>query len=96
MSLPPDAKIAQHTTATVTNASTAVLAANERRRYASISNSGASGVWLAFGQAAVVGEGVYIPPNGGSYIIEGQNRWKGTVFGITAAGSSLCGMLELK
>lgn len=96
MSLPPDLKLATMGTATITVASTALLAANPRRRYASISNSGANGVWLGFGAAAVVGSGVYVPPNGGQYIIEGENRWKGTVFGIVAAATSLCGTLELK
>lgn len=96
MSLPPDNKIATAATVTVTVANTTILAANARRRYASISNSGANGVWLGFGVAALVGSGVYVPPNGGQYIIEGDNRWKGTVTGIVAAATSLVGTLELK
>mgnify|MGYP000432060215 CR=1 FL=1 len=96
MSLPPTNRIADVSTVTVTVAGQTLLSANERRRYASISNSGANGLWLGFGAAAVVGSGVYVPPNGGQYIIEGENRWKGSVTGIVAAATSVVGMLELK
>ncbi len=95
MSLPANVVSAVQYTEIVGTTSSEILPAFVRRRYASISNSGASGVWVAFGEPAVVGNGVYIPPNGGQFIIDGDNRWKGAVNGITAAGTSLCGAVDL-
>lgn len=95
MSLPANVVRSVKYTETVGTTSSEILPAFDRRRYASISNSGGQGVWIAFGEAAVVGQGVYIPPNGGQFIIDGDNRWKGAVNGITAAGSSLCGAVDL-
>lgn len=96
MSIPSANKIATPATVTAGVASATLLAANARRRWAMISNSGANGVWINFDAAAVVGQGIYIPPNGGSFIIEGENRWLGSVTGITAAGNSVVGLMELK
>lgn len=96
MSLPPTNKIATPGTVSVGIASVAVLASNDRRRYAIICNSGANGLWLGLGVAAVVGTGIYVPPNGGTFVIEGDNRWKGAINGIVAAATSVVGTLELK
>jgi hypothetical protein len=41
--------------------STPVVAANSSRNYVEVSNGGDSGVWLAFGSTAVVGQGTYLP-----------------------------------
>lgn len=42
-------------------ASQTVVAANLNRTILEISNAGPSGVWLAFGGAAVAGQGTYLP-----------------------------------
>ena len=38
-----------------------LVAANSSRNYIEVSNSGANGVWLSFGSAAVAGQGTYLP-----------------------------------
>lgn len=89
-------KVATVGTVTAGAASAALLSANDRRRYAIICNSGANGIWLGFGATAVVGTGVYVPPNGGSFVMEGNNLWRGSVTVIAAAATSVVGTLELK
>ncbi len=96
MSIPSANKIATAATVTAGVASATLLAANPRRRWAMICNSGANGVWLGFDGAAVVGTGIYVAPNGGSFVIEGENRWLGSITGITAAATSVVGLMELK
>jgi hypothetical protein len=96
MSLPATNKVSTPGTVTVGVASAALLAANPRRRWAIICNSGANGLWLGFDATAVVGTGVYVPPNGGTFTIEGENRWKGAVTGIVAAATSVVGLMELQ
>lgn len=46
---------------TSTGGSTQLAPQNLSRNYIEVSNSGASGIWLAFGSAAVAGQGTYIP-----------------------------------
>jgi hypothetical protein len=65
-----------------------LLEENRARKYALIVNSSDVGVWLAFGEAAVVGTGVYLAAGGGSYEIDETNLWTGAVNGIAASGSS--------
>lgn len=82
-------------TASVTNVSTAVLAANDRRLYAEIVNSSVNGVWLGFGVPAVVGTGPYVAPNGASFEINPDFMWRGTVTAIAAvAGPSVLGTMD--
>lgn len=89
-------KIATVDTLTAGAASAELLPENARRRYAIICNSGANGVWLGFGAAAIIGTGVYVPPNGGSFLMEGNNLWRGSVTAIAAAATSVVGTLELQ
>lgn len=89
-------KILSTTTADVPNTgSTPVLAANSRRLYAEIVNSSTNGVWLNFGEAAVVGDGIYLAPNGFSFVINSEFMWRGTVTAIAVAGASnILGVIE--
>lgn len=48
------------TTSTASSAS--LVISNSSRNYIEVSNSGASGIWLSFGSAAVAGQGTYLPP----------------------------------
>lgn len=89
-------KVATVGTLTANAASQTLLAENDRRRYAIICNSGANGVWLGFGAEAVSGSGVYVPPNGGSFVMDGDNLWRGSVTAIAPGGNSVVGTLELK
>jgi hypothetical protein len=85
---------ATNATATVGNSSTTVLAANEARKRAIIVNSGANGVWLSFGATAVVGQGAYLAPAGGSFEIDPDELYTGAIKGIAAAGSNVVGVVE--
>jgi len=66
----------------VTNVSTLVLAANANRQDADFVNDGAYVVYLARGNAAVIGAGQRLNPYGGSYHIETENLWEGVVNAI--------------
>lgn len=82
-------------TASLGTSSAQLLADNERRKYALIVNSSDVGVWLAFGETAVVGTGVYLAPAGGSYEIDSENLYCGPINAIAASGSSkVVGIVE--
>jgi len=91
-----DNKKATQATVTVTTASILVLPSNTRRRYGAIHNSGSAGIWLSLGVAAVAGTSIYVPPNGGAFVLEGENLWRGEVYAIAASGSNVIGTLELQ
>lgn len=77
--------------------SQSVLAANDDRKWAIICNSSDVGLWLALGASAVIGTGIYVPPNGGSFVIDDQNLFRGAVNGVMASGSSkVIGTVELE
>lgn len=80
--------------ASVTTSTTLVLAANESRKRAIIVNSGAGAVWLSFGAAAVVGQGVYLGAVGGSYEISPDELYVGVINGISASGTNIIGVTE--
>lgn len=76
-------------TAVVSNvASSVILAANDRRLYAVIVNASANGIYLGFGADAVVGEGVYIAPNGYGFEIDSDFMWRGSITAIAVAGAA--------
>lgn len=79
-----------HTTASMTTASGAVLAANNLRRYALIVNDGTVDVYIKLGATAVANQGIRINANGGSYAIspEYDNLFKGAINGITGTGTA--------
>lgn len=82
-------KVITHDSVSVGNgASVEILPANSRRLYAEIVNSSANGIWIKLGATAVVGEGIYLAPNGFSYEIKPDNMWRGAVNGIAVAGAA--------
>jgi len=75
----------------VTTSSTLILAANVNRKNAGGFNQSGGVVYVKFGAAAVVGEGVRIPNNEMIPIPEG---FTGDVYGIKNAGSGDVNMWE--
>lgn len=82
-------------TKSLTTSSAALIAANERRKYALIVNSSDVGVWVSFGATAVIGTGVYLAPAGGSYELDDDNLFLGVINGIAASGAGkVVGIVE--
>ena len=78
------------TFATVGVVSTLVLAANPNRVDCDLVNDSDNIIYLARGNAAVIGSGIRLNPNGGSYRIGTNNLFYGIIYGIaTAAGSNM-------
>lgn len=74
------------TFATVGIVSTLVLATNRRRVDTEIVNDGDETVYLARGNAAVMGSGIRINARGGSYRIGTNNMFYGEIYAICATG----------
>jgi len=76
-------------------ASASILAENEARKRAIISNGHATNsAWICFGEAAVVGKGAYLAPNGGSFEIPPDELYTGAVFCIASGAGTLIGIVE--
>ncbi len=75
-------------------ASTLVLAANKRRKYALITcPTGGGALSLGFGKAAVAGKGVTVPA-GGAYEIDSDNLWTGEIYAIASAGTIVAAVCD--
>ena len=74
------------TYATVLGVSTLVLAANVNRVGADFVNDSVDVIYLARGNDAVVGSGIRLNANGGSYSIGTDNLFEGAVYGISDGG----------
>jgi hypothetical protein len=68
--------------------STQILPVNPSRGDADIVNDSDNVVYLARGNAAVVGSGIRLNPNGGSYHIGTNNMFYGIVNGISLVADS--------
>ena len=76
--------------ATIGAASGLALAANVQRVNAVFVNDSSETIYLARGNAAVIGSGIRLNANGGSYEIDSSNLFLDDVYGIaTGAGSNL-------
>ncbi len=73
-------------TAGVTDASVIVVVANEQRADIEIVNDLDVVVYLARGDTAVVGSGIRLNPNGGSYSMDTQNLYLGAFSAICNIG----------
>lgn len=72
------------------------LSANQRRKYATISNPNNVGIWINFGAAAVIGTGEYIPA-GSIWEMDKDNMYQGEVWVIAASGSGYTlGTMEMQ
>ena len=70
----------------VTDASVVILGANARRADLEIVNDSDYNVWLGRGNAAVVGSGIFLVHNGGSYSMDTQNLFLGEFTAICNLG----------
>lgn len=75
-----------NTSVTVGNTSTLVLADRPQREHAVITNDSDEKIYLSFGEAAVIGSGVPLAPNGGSYTTDYTALWTREVYAICASG----------
>ena len=78
-------EIAVNTSVLVATTPTLVLAANTMRVDADLTNDGDDVIYLARGGRPVLGKGIRLAPNGGTYSIRPQNLFRGAVYGISAA-----------
>ncbi len=67
----------------VTSASQVVLVANPNRADTDFTNDSDEIIYLARGNAAVIGSGIRLNPNGGSYHIGTNNLFLGDIYGIS-------------
>jgi len=74
-----------NTAISVGDTSTTILAANANRKYALIVNDSDTVIYLALGAAAIVNNGIRLNANGGAYVINWTNLYKGAINGIHAA-----------
>ncbi len=76
---------------TVGAISTVALAFNGHRVNAVFVNDSDQVIYISRGNAAVIGDGIRLNPNGGSYEIDDTNLWRGAVNAICALGdANLC------
>lgn len=66
----------------VTTSSTAILAANNARKYVAIVNDSDTTIYLAFGAAAVVNKGIRLNAAGGSLELTPPEMYRGAINGI--------------
>jgi len=77
---------------TVTNVSSQIVANNKNRGYLLVQNDSDTVVYLALNAPAVVGSGIRLNANGGSYEVNFTNYFTGPVFAIQggAGGKNVC------
>ncbi len=87
---------AAHTEASIGVATGAVLSANEARVYALFINDSDTTIFLRFGEAAILNEGIRVNANGGSFEMTQQqgNLYSGAVNGISSGASKNLTVLE--
>lgn len=77
------------TTASITTASSTILAANPNRKEALIINTGTVDVFLSRGGTAVAGRGIVLKAGGSAYEINNSNLYKGAINAIASSATSL-------
>lgn len=68
-----------------TSASTQVVATSTSRRYLAIVNDGPGDVYLNIGNNAVLGKGILLKADGGSYEVNAENLFTGAVNAIASS-----------
>lgn len=72
--------------ATIAGVSTLALNANPRRMDTDFTNNSIDWIYLGRGNAAVIGSGIPLSPNGGTYHIGPLNLFLGPVYAINDGG----------
>lgn len=88
-------KNANDTFATIAGVSTLALAANQSRQDTEFVNDSDDIIYLARGNAAVIGSGIRLNPNGGSYTIGLHNLFLGAVYAISDGGAQIASNLTI-
>jgi hypothetical protein len=85
-----------HTVASMGDATGAVLAENQNRKYALVINDSDAVVYLKVGAAAVENQGIRLSATGGSFEMSSQtgNLDKRAINGITASGTKVLVVTE--
>ncbi len=73
---------------------TAILATNDNRHWASIVNDSDETIYLGLGTAAILNQGIRLNANGGSYNINAVNLFTGAINGISTSGSKVVTKVE--
>jgi hypothetical protein len=82
--------------ASVTTASTALLASNATRKGSLFVNTGTAGVTLKLGATATAKTGVWLAPGGGSWDgLVGTVLWTGAVDAISDSGTNVVTVVEV-
>lgn len=79
---------ATNTFQTIGIVSTPVLAANPSRKFVVLTNDSAANIYIALGPTAVVGSGILLVANGGSFEITLMNLYTGEISAISAVAGS--------
>ena len=77
-----------HSSASMSNSSATVLAANTNRRYVLLQNIGGVDVWCNFSATAVANTGFRLDANGGIFEMNSSNIYMGIITGITGSGTT--------
>lgn len=78
---------------TVGTSSTNLFSANPSRKYAHISNNSSAAIYIQYGVAAAINQGIKIGP-GGFFTLDIENLWKGDINAIGLTASQLIDVLE--
>lgn len=73
--------------------STQLFAANTNRKYAHVSNNSGQTIYIQYQAAAVLNQGIKIPPNT-LFTIESNNLWLGVINAIGMTPGQLIDILE--
>jgi hypothetical protein len=76
------------TAVTLGTSDAAIVAENESRKRLIICNGSANNVWIAFGETAVVGKGVFLAPSGGTFEVDPSEVYCGDIRGISELGAA--------
>jgi hypothetical protein len=86
----------QNISVSVGSASTKILSKNERRGYATITNTSDEAIYVSLGEDAVMGQGVPLLFNGSSLEIGGGgDNFFDNIYAICASGGKTLGIMEL-
>lgn len=81
--------IPTNSSSTVSTGSTLIVATNTARAYVAIVNDSANTVYLGIGTNAVLGKGIRLNANGGSFEMTPDGIFTGPIYGISSSASAI-------